>query len=410
MATETKASRPTASKAPPPASRPATAATPRARAFAPDGVPRAGEPAPWFTGTTTRGPGVGFDTIAGRWVVMLFFGSVSAPVAQGALKLVAKNANLFDDKRVSFFGVTADPADAARVKARIPGIRFFLDGDLEISRLYGATRATDPKKDVNYTAFWLILDPMLRVLGSFPIEQGEHVMNVITALPPVDKHAGPRVDLWAPVLVLPRIFELALCKRLISYYDTNGGTESGFMRQDGGKTNLVVDHRYKRRTDCVVENETLATQARQAIFLHAVPEIRKAFQFHVTRIERSIVARYNAETSGHFKAHRDDTTAGTAHRRFAVSINLDDSSYEGGDLVFPEFGTRTYRAPTGGAVVFSCSLLHEVKPVTKGNRYAFLPFLYDDAAAQVRETNNAKLGEGVPQYAPSAKANGKKKN
>ena len=86
---------------------------------------------------------------------------------------------------------------------------------------------------------------------------------------------------------------------------------------------------------------------------------------------------------GHFRPHRDNTTKGTAHRRFAVTINLNADEYEGGDLCFPEFGPRTYRAATGGAVVFSCSLLHEARPVTLGKRYAFLPFLYDDEAANI---------------------------
>ena len=88
------------------------------------------------------------------------------------------------------------------------------------------------------------------------------------------------------------------------------------------------------------------------------------------------------ESGGFFKPHRDNTTAGTAHRRFAVTINLNAGDYEGGDLRFPEFGSRTYRAPTGGAVVFSCALLHEATPVTRGKRYAFLPFLYDDEARE----------------------------
>ena len=60
---------------------------------------------------------------------------------------------------------------------------------------------------------------------------------------------------------------------------------------------------------------------------------------------------------------------------------------EGGDLQFPEFGRRTYRPPTGGAVVFSCSLLHEATPVTRGTRFAFLPFLYDEEGARIRERN-----------------------
>jgi hypothetical protein len=37
--------------------------------------------------------------------------------------------------------------------------------------------------------------------------------------------------------------------------------------------------------------------------------------------------------------------------------------------------------------VFSCSLLHEATPVTAGERYAFLPFLYDEAGAKLREKN-----------------------
>ncbi|MGH6966519.1 MAG: 2OG-Fe(II) oxygenase, partial [Phenylobacterium sp.] len=66
---------------------------------------------------------------------------------------------------------------------------------------------------------------------------------------------------------------------------------------------------------------------------------------------------------------------------------LNAAAFEGGDLRFPEFGPRTYRPPTGGAVVFSCSLQHEATPVTKGRRYAFLPFLYDEAGAALREAN-----------------------
>ncbi|RYF88807.1 MAG: 2OG-Fe(II) oxygenase, partial [Caulobacteraceae bacterium] len=39
------------------------------------------------------------------------------------------------------------------------------------------------------------------------------------------------------------------------------------------------------------------------------------------------------------------------------------------------------------ACVFSCSILHEATPVTRGERFAFLPFLYDEASAKVREEN-----------------------
>lgn len=114
-------------------------------------------------------------------------------------------------------------------------------------------------------------------------------------------------------------------------------------------------------------------------------------------MERYIVARYDSATSDHFNAHRDNTTKGTAHRRFAMSVLLNDE-YEGGELNFPEYGSEPIRGPAGTAVIFSCSLLHAVSPVSRGQRYVFLPFLYDDAAAAIREANNPYLDESVGQY------------
>jgi predicted 2-oxoglutarate/Fe(II)-dependent dioxygenase YbiX len=94
---------------------------------------------------------------------------------------------------------------------------------------------------------------------------------------------------------------------------------------------------------------------------------------------------------------RDNTTRGTAHRRFALSVNLNDG-FDGGELCLPEYGSRTYKPPAGCAVVFSGALLHQVTPVRSGRRYAFLPFLYDEAAAALREQNNAFLGGETAPY------------
>jgi predicted 2-oxoglutarate/Fe(II)-dependent dioxygenase YbiX len=126
--------------------------------------------------------------------------------------------------------------------------------------------------------------------------------------------------------------------------------------------------------------------------------VKRAYQFEATRIERWLVACYDGGTGGHFRAHRDNTTKGTAHRKFACTINLNADDYDGGDLRFPEFGPRTYRAPTGGAVIFSCSLLHEARPVTRGRRYAFLPFFYDEAGAVLRERNMPHVAPEISGY------------
>lgn len=150
---------------------------------------------------------------------------------------------------------------------------------------------------------------------------------------------------------------------------------------------FFFDYTRKRRCDLEIEDDQLRTACMHRIHDRLVPEIQKAFQFRATRIERYIVACYDGESGGHFRAHRDNTTKGTAHRRFAVTLNLNPGDYEGGQLWFPEFGRQRYVAPRGGAIVFSCSLLHEATPVTQGTRYAFLPFLYDDDAALIRKQN-----------------------
>jgi hypothetical protein len=121
-------------------------------------------------------------------------------------------------------------------------------------------------------------------------------------------------------------------------YQHRGGVDSGFMRDVNGQTVAVLDYSHKRRTDCEIEDEKLRQACMVRIHDRLVPEIQKAFQFNATRMERYIVACYSSDTADHFRPHRDNTTKGTAHRRFAVSWVLNAESFEGGFLRFPEFG------------------------------------------------------------------------
>jgi predicted 2-oxoglutarate/Fe(II)-dependent dioxygenase YbiX/peroxiredoxin len=355
-----------------------------------------GDLAPAFKARTDLGPGYAFDTVAGRYVVLLFFGSAASGQVRAALAAVEADAGLFDDKIACFFGVSIDRADELkkRVATRLPGRRFFFDFDRAVSVAY---RACTPESQ-SYHPFWLVLDPQLRVLGRFPLPDADRVLSFLRRLPPLDQHAG--VDLHAPVLIAPRVFEPEFCRRLISLYEAQGGEDSGFMRDVDGKTTLVVDYAHKRRSDWHIDKPDQQAAIRARMTRALVPLMKQAFAFEVTRMERYVVACYEAEHGGHFRAHRDNTTLGTAHRRFACTINLNADEYEGGDLRFPEFGSRLYRAPTGGAVVFSCSLLHEATPVTRGRRFAFLPFFYDEAGARLRAENNVHLGAGTTPYVP----------
>lgn len=357
------------------------------------------EPAPLFKARSTNNANFHIDTIAGRYIVLCFFGTAAASTSQRILSDIWSQRAVFDDQHCCFFGVSIDPEDEkqARVRQHIPGIRFFWDFDRAISQLYGALTP-----EGHYRPFTLILDLRLRVLAALPFNQSPetHVpqlVEMLTQLPPIP--AANAAAGQAPVLIVPRIFEPALCQALIQFYTTHGGQDSGFMREVNGRTVPIHDHNHKRRRDQEITDEALKNTAMHRIHDRLAPEICKAFQFEATRMERHIVACYDSETGGHFRPHRDNTTKGTAHRRFAVSLNLNTGEYEGGCLRFPEFGQQTYEAPAGGAVVFSCSLLHEATPVTQGRRYAYLPFLYDAAAAQIRDQNRVFVGQAL-QTAP----------
>jgi peroxiredoxin/predicted 2-oxoglutarate/Fe(II)-dependent dioxygenase YbiX len=349
-----------------------------------------GDPAPWFRARSLSRLDFAFDTVAGRYLVLAFFGAASDPVAQAALAQIV-NAPEFDDVHASVFAVTTESKDEHIVRDRIPGLRWFLDLDGAISRLYGAGAEGDQHV---YRRSWIILDPSLRVIAVVPFAadsaSADKLIALIRDLPPPSRHTG--ADTFPPVLVLPNVLEPDLCQTLIRGYQAHGGEESGFMRDIGGRTVLVQDHAHKRRRDFIVADPNLIKTLQQRVQRRIVPEIAKAFQFQVTRMERYLVGCYRADEGGHFRPHRDNTTKGTAHRRFAVTINLNDD-FMGGELSFPEFGHRSLKPKPGCAVVFSCSILHTASPVTSGLRFAFLPFLYDDAAAELRLANLPYLAD-----------------
>jgi predicted 2-oxoglutarate/Fe(II)-dependent dioxygenase YbiX/peroxiredoxin len=354
-----------------------------------------GDSAPWFHLPTGSKPRYSFGAAAGRCVLLVFFGSSADPQAREVLQRLALLRDVFDDTRVSFFGVTTDRTDVAeqRVRDALPGVRFFHDLDHKVSALYGAGSASGGYAPVTY-----LLDLRLRVLDTL-VWQGDpagHVAQIarlLASLPKVEPAHSAASQ--APVLVVPRVFSAALCTELMDYYQQYGGVDSGFMRDIDGKTTTVIDHGFKRRSDRMVENDDLKRRCVSALRARLLPEVFKAFQFQASHLERALVSCYDAQDGGHFSAHRDNTTLATSHRRFAVSLFLNSGQYDGGELVFPEFGQALYSAPAGGAVVFSCSLLHRAMPVTHGKRFMFLPFLYDGPSQAQRQANAQHLSDTV---------------
>jgi peroxiredoxin len=350
-----------------------------------------GDAAPVFAAAGPGTPHYFIRQASGAPAVLCFFGSAGDPRVSAMLETVRNHA-LFDGKSAAFIGISADRDDLGRLTDSRPGFRILWDFDRRIAALCGFAQGGDPLKP----RASIVFDRRLRVLKTLPLDPEHHLGAVIDVLTRFGDSADDDVAGGsAPVLMVPRVFEPEFCRKLIADCAGRSGDDSGFMSTDPvtGNTVLQRDHEFKRRRDFTISDAAIRIAIHQRLLRRLLPEIDKAFEFRATRIERYLVACYDSAVGGYFGPHRDNGTRATAHRRFAVTINLNAEAYEGGDLRFPEFDGKTFRAPTGGAAVFACSLTHEVVPMIGGTRYCFLPFLYDELSAQLREENLKYLAQ-----------------
>lgn len=344
-----------------------------------------GEPLPFLHAFSNRNEQFAFGSLGGRFVLFCAIKNLDSDAAKIALAAMPRDPRHETHHLLAIVCAGQSNADLEDL-----GANRLVMNDAKVAEASGLFDPREPD------GRWVLLDPTLRVLATWPLAKADAALATLSRAPHPDQYPGAG---QAPVLIVPNIFERAFCERLVAYYGEQHAAPSGITQQDtSGRTFVALDDSFKRRSDCLIGDAQLREAAMQRIYWRLIPMIERAFMWRPTRMERYLVARYDAESGGFFKPHRDNTTHGTAHRRFAVTLNLNADEYEGGDLRFPEHGSRTYRAPTGGAVVFACAMLHEATPVTKGQRFAFLPFLYDDRAAGVREANNQYLDETLQPY------------
>jgi predicted 2-oxoglutarate/Fe(II)-dependent dioxygenase YbiX len=312
----------------------------------------------------------------GRYIVLAFLPASASPgEIREVMGQLARNESLFDDDHCSFFGVLKHPALIASAANSLPGIRWFLDTDGELFEKSGMS--AKGKED---ESGWFILDPALRVMKTAPLSRTAEVMRWVSELPSVDDHAGTRIH--APVLIVPRVIEPELCAELIDFHRNGQTIEGQMIDLSGGQVSQrYVDRNYRSTREISLSGTELKERVWAKIRRRLGPQILRALRYRIGEIESGIVTAYDAAEGGRFRVHRDNLPP-LHHRQFSFAINLNAEDYEGGELRFPEFGTETYKAPTGGAIVFASSLLHEVTLLTRGRRYVVLAFFVDPPAVE----------------------------
>ena len=266
--------------------------------------------------------------------------------------------------------------------------------------LDGAFTVTDPdgkttdKFGLGEQPLLFVLDPNQHVLQRFETGEtplAERALAHVAKLPQTPTHYP---GMHAPVLLVPAVFSPEECRYLIAQYWARGNEESGTYRVRDGVMVHMPNHDAKRRRDHHVGDKDLLDMIGGRIGRRVIPEIRRAFQCQMTRVEEFKIVCYEPDPGGYFRVHRDNTSPQTNHRRFAMTLNLNSEEYEGGELSFPEFGGATYKPATGEAVIFSCNFLHEATDVIGGNRFVLLSFLYDEAGQKQRAAYEEAMRRG----------------
>ena len=250
----------------------------------------------------------------------------------------------------------ASPAEATAPSW--PGT-WIVDAKGELARVFGAR-----------APLALVVDAAGRVAAILPAPTAEQVAELAERLHGATSPTVMRSH--APVLLLERVADAALCQALIDYWQ---GRDKLTNTVDAARGNVAAAD-LKRRQDVQVEDAALLGRLRGVLMGRIAPMILKVFHTQITVFEAPVIGQYDETSGGWFRRHRDNTTPATANRQFAVSLNLNgDEEYDGGEVRFPEFGRELYRPAAGGALVFSCSLLHEVVPITRGRRIGLFTFL-----------------------------------
>lgn len=239
-----------------------------------------------------------------------------------------------------------------------------------------------PDDRVGY-AFWL--DENLRVIDRFALDKTDDLAPVIEAMWKANFSITPRVVAHqAPVITIPNLLPPHICAQAIEYFENDAWREQGKVGEVGMAT---VSTSNKIRVDSYPKGEMRALlddYMRKNMF----PEVEKVTGVRLTSREQYKIGCYDAREGGFFSPHRDNFDRSLRYRRYAITLNLNDD-FEGGELVFPEYGPILYRAATGGATVFPCSLMHKANKVTKGKRYMLVTFFYGEAEAAWRKEYRA---------------------
>lgn len=184
------------------------------------------------------------------------------------------------------------------------------------------------------------------------------------------------------LMCIPDILNAAEVKKVrtaIADSAFSDGRRTAGYRAKRVKNNLQMDRSAPATKDIV--NLILGGLRRSKTFQRA---------FLPKSVRPPMISRY--EVGMDYGLHVDDAFMGTSSRaRSDISLTVflsDPGDYDGGELIMASpFGEQKIKLPAGAAVVYPSSTLHQVAPVTRGERLAAVTW----AQSHVRDTAQREL-------------------
>ena len=326
------------------------------------------------------------DHLSGKPMILIFLNDSSEPVAAPVLKAFADRRDGMDQYNATLIAVSSTSNAAHnRMLKQASGFTWPVAGDSTgaVFASYGLHKEKDTAIRI------VLLTPFRQVRVWF--DTPDDINKTVDVIMDVLQNAEAAVEArWAPphapILLIPNVLSREECGALIESFEKGGPLMVRPPRPgeiDGDYKIPVYEHDRQDRVDQIIKDQQTLTFLDERVWGRITPMIQKAFAFEVTRREDLHIARYVGKRGGYTMGHRDNVSAATGYRRFALSMSLNDD-YEGGEIVFKEYSPRGYRPEAGTAMVFSSSLLHEVQETTSGTRYNLISHFFNESTLPTR--------------------------
>ncbi len=312
------------------------------------------------------------DFVSKKPLILFYFLDIHNEKCQRLLQAYEKNYEKIKQCGFEVIAICPHPLTFNKedFKHTFP-FQIFLDKECVIARNIGNAHWQNMGgvDELEIKRICYVIDAYARIHWSDePSDANAHIESLVTVLPALFSPV-PTQDIQnqAPVLIIPKLFEMPLCDNLSQLYHAT---------QSNRATNLPENYEL-----------TLYEAVKRKIVQRVPPMLYKNFgtkgELGMERARLISKMHWPVADKVHFE--RIDSKS---ERDFVMLCHLSREHLEGGQVVFPQFNNAAYQVRSGDALIFSASLFYRFNPIIKGNPLLYVTFFSIKAAEEKADENS----------------------